>query len=143
VFYLQLDAIKHGIEPEIAFYSVSTHYFTSEFDSSAIQLSVLNASSIFGRVLPSMIAQYFGVYNLIVPSTLCIGITIFCMAAVTNVAGVMVFAILFGFFSGGSMLYDSPALSSAYFYISNPHRYCPHVSDAWFIKLSSSHFSGD
>lgn len=65
-----------------------------------MKLSVLNASSAFGRVLPTVIADKVGVFNLIVPCTLICGALIFGMIGVVNAGGSMVVAILYGFFSG-------------------------------------------
>lgn len=65
-----------------------------------MKLSVLNASSAFGRVLPTVIADKVGVFNLIVPCTLVCGTLIFGMIGVVNAGGSMVIAILYGFFSG-------------------------------------------
>ncbi|KAG6861147.1 hypothetical protein C0995_003415 [Termitomyces sp. Mi166 len=54
VFFLQLDAINHGVDGQLAFYCIS----------------VLNAASIFGRVIPTIFVPKLGVFNLIISFTL-------------------------------------------------------------------------
>lgn len=75
------------------------------------QLSILNAASIFGRTVPSIFAPNLGVFNLLAFFTAGSGVVILCMAAIKDVAGVVVFAIFYGFFSGGGTYH--PAI---YFY---------------------------
>lgn len=50
-----------------------------------------------------MIASRLGVFNLMTLMTICSGITIFCLAAVKDAVGVILFAVFFGFFSGTSI----------------------------------------
>ncbi|ETW75410.1 MFS monocarboxylate transporter [Heterobasidion irregulare TC 32-1] len=96
IFFLQLDAITHNLDPNFAFYS----------------LAILNAASVFGRVIPSLIAQTTGVFNTIVVCTAICGILVFSMFGVTTVGAVIVFAILFGFFSGAYVSLLAPMLTS-------------------------------
>jgi hypothetical protein len=60
----------------------------------------MNAGSIFGRTIPSIFTSKLGVFNLLTFTTAGTGIVILCMLAVKDVAGVVVFAIFYGFFSG-------------------------------------------
>ncbi|KAJ4163990.1 hypothetical protein LMH87_005683 [Akanthomyces muscarius] len=65
-------------------------------------LPILNAISIFGRVLPGLAADRFGRFNVM----LCIALAsaVFVLAIwipVTSTAGIIAFAALFGFSSGG------------------------------------------
>lgn len=65
-------------------------------------LSILNAVSIFGRILPGMAADRFGRYNVMILITFISGL--FCLAVwvpVKSTAGILVFTIIFGFSSGG------------------------------------------
>ncbi|KAF9001669.1 major facilitator superfamily domain-containing protein [Cyathus striatus] len=84
-FYLQLFAQKHGVSETLSFYTVA----------------ILNAGSIFGRLLPNFLADKFGVMNLLIPCAAAMGILIFSLFGATNPGGVVVFSILYGFFSGG------------------------------------------
>jgi len=93
-FYLQLYAVTRGIDKNLAFYS----------------LTILNAGSIAGRVLPPFFADKMGVYNVILPSILGCGAVLFGLFGVHNFAGVVVFGLLFGFFSGAYISLIPPLL---------------------------------
>lgn len=84
-FYVQEYAIVANITSEnFAFYL----------------LSLLNATSIFGRILPNFVAGKTGPLNIIIPCTFMTGVLILCLIAVRNIAGITVVVLLFGFFSG-------------------------------------------
>ncbi|KAL0946319.1 hypothetical protein HGRIS_012559 [Hohenbuehelia grisea] len=83
-FYLQLYAIGHNINPQVAFFI----------------LAMLNAGSSLGRVLASFLAGYFGVYNLLI---LCLVISAslsFSLLRITSLAGIIAFSVVYGFTSG-------------------------------------------
>ena len=65
-----------------------------------MQISILNASSIFGRVLPNFLADKIGSYNIIIPMSFGTGVLLFAWLGVHSAAGMIVFAILYGFCSG-------------------------------------------
>jgi MFS family permease len=84
-FFMQTFAIVKDITTEdLAFYL----------------LSVLNAASVFGRIIPNFIADKIGPMNVIVPCAIISGVLIFCLIAVHNLGGIVVIALFFGFFSG-------------------------------------------
>ncbi|KAF9560641.1 monocarboxylate permease [Agrocybe pediades] len=83
-FYLQLDAILHGVDKNLAFYS----------------LSILNAASFFGRTIPTALAPRLGVFNIGSFFTTGTGVIVFFMIFMKDLAGTIVFAIFFGVFSG-------------------------------------------
>lgn len=56
-----------------------------------------------GRVIPSMLAARFGPLNVVIFCLLITSILVFYTLAVKGVVGTMVFAILYGFFSGSCM----------------------------------------
>ncbi|KAH6891039.1 major facilitator superfamily domain-containing protein [Thelonectria olida] len=65
-------------------------------------LPILNAVSIFGRIIPGLIADKLGRYNVMI--FIMFVSAIFCLAVwipVDTTAGILVFAIIFGFSSGG------------------------------------------
>lgn len=66
----------------------------------AIKLTILNAASLVGRVLPGFHTRRFGVINMVVTVALACNILIWSMFGVTNVGGVAAFSALYGFFSG-------------------------------------------
>ncbi|RDB20144.1 Riboflavin transporter MCH5 [Hypsizygus marmoreus] len=95
-FYLQLYAILHGLDPNFAFYT----------------LSILNASSLFGRILPNVFADKIGSFNCLAPSVFACSVLLFAFFGIKSVEAVVVFAILYGFFSGAFLSLASPALAS-------------------------------
>ena len=103
-FYLQLYAIEHGVNPEIAFYTVRT--LSLDLRSRALthrhrlQLAVMNAAAVFGRVVPNYFADKYGPFNTVLPVTFACAVLLFALFGITTLAGTVVFAILFGFFSG-------------------------------------------
>ncbi|KAI4242316.1 MAG: hypothetical protein L6R40_004045 [Gallowayella cf. fulva] len=63
-------------------------------------IPILNAGSVFGRVVPNWLSDQIGPLNVIAPSALMVGIVLLCNLAVHNVGGLVVTTLLFGFFSG-------------------------------------------
>ncbi|KAI0827057.1 major facilitator superfamily domain-containing protein [Trametes gibbosa] len=84
-FYLQLFANEHGLSPSLAFYS----------------LAALNGSSFFGRNILNFLADQYGQFNITCPVSIISAGLVFMMFGATTPAGVILFAILYGFFSGG------------------------------------------
>lgn len=83
-FYIQTYALRIGVEKNYAFYL----------------LAVLNAGSVFGRIIPNFIADRVGPYNVITCCTGCCAILLFCWIRIKDTAGLTVFCVLYGFFSG-------------------------------------------
>ncbi|KAG6861148.1 hypothetical protein C0995_003416 [Termitomyces sp. Mi166 len=86
IFFLQLNAIKIGINATLAFYTIA----------------ILNGASVFGRIFPNMLVNYVGIFNMVIMCTTITGILVFCPLAIKDVAGTMIFSIMYGFFSGAS-----------------------------------------
>ncbi|KAG1789941.1 major facilitator superfamily domain-containing protein [Suillus plorans] len=84
IFYLQLDSIKHGIDVHFSFYS----------------LVIMNAACVVGRCTAGIIAAYTGALNFTMVSTLACSALIICMIALSDVAGVIVLGLGYGYFSG-------------------------------------------
>ncbi|KAF2500643.1 MFS general substrate transporter [Lophium mytilinum] len=84
-FYVQIYAIREHITTEnLAFYLIA----------------ILNSASIFGRIVPNILADRFGAYNVIVPCTVISGVLCLCLMAVHSVPSIVVFVLLYGLFSG-------------------------------------------
>ncbi|KAM6518162.1 hypothetical protein FSOLCH5_006931 [Fusarium solani] len=65
-------------------------------------LPILNAVSILGRIIPGIIADKLGRYNVMIFITFISGLFCLCIwIPVKDTAGILVFAIIFGFSSGG------------------------------------------
>lgn len=85
IFYISFYPTNRGItDASLEFYMVA----------------IFNAGSFLGRIVPNAISDRIGVFNTFAPITLLLGMTMFCMLAVHSVAGMIVEAIITGFFSG-------------------------------------------
>lgn len=97
IFYLQPYALSHGLKGGlVALYLVA----------------MLNAASIPGRIVPSYFAGKIGPINtMLVASTAC-GVVTLCWIAVSGTAGSVVFAVAWGFSSGGIISMPAVILAS-------------------------------
>lgn len=86
LFFIQSYSIEtHIMGPDLAFYL----------------LSMLNAASTFGRIIPNFVADYTGPLNVFIPGLSVTALLAYCWIAIRSAPGVIVLAILYGFFSGG------------------------------------------
>lgn len=83
-FYVTPYALSIGIDSNTSFYMIS----------------VINGTSLFGRVLPGILADRYGAFNLAILTAVLSGITVACMQSCTNLAGVVVFSLAYGLVSG-------------------------------------------
>lgn len=86
-FYIQsyaTNAPHTHIDPSLAFYL----------------LIILNAASVFGRVIPNFLADKSGPLNMLLPCASISALLAFCWIAIHSKAGLVIFCILYGFFSG-------------------------------------------
>ncbi|KAF2138397.1 uncharacterized protein K452DRAFT_361443 [Aplosporella prunicola CBS 121167] len=86
-FYVTSYSRSLGMSTSLSFYMVS----------------VVNAASLFGRVLPGFLADRYGHFNLCAAAALTSGITALCWTAAKNEAGVIVWSLFYGFTSGAIM----------------------------------------
>ncbi|KAI1325353.1 monocarboxylate permease-like protein, mch4 [Xylariaceae sp. FL0255] len=63
-------------------------------------VAIFNAGSVLGRIIPNAISDRIGVFNTLAPLAFVLGVTEFALLGVSNAAGIVVEAILTGFFSG-------------------------------------------
>ncbi|KAJ6453746.1 major facilitator superfamily domain-containing protein [Mycena sanguinolenta] len=84
LFFLQLDAVTHGIDGTFSFYV----------------LVIMNASSFVGRICPGFFANSLGIANMVAASAGCGSVLILGMMGLSNVPNVVVLAVLYGFCSG-------------------------------------------
>lgn len=84
LFYLPTYAVDHGMSTLLASYL----------------LSILNGASFIGRVVPGILADKLGPLNMMFLAALGTGILILVWQVITSNAGIIVFAVLYGFFSG-------------------------------------------
>lgn len=64
-------------------------------------LSIMNAGSFFGRVGLNLIANRFGPMQVCLACIFLSGVLAFCWTPVSNLAGFIVWAVIYGVFSGG------------------------------------------
>ncbi|KAJ7672542.1 MFS general substrate transporter [Mycena polygramma] len=100
-FYLQLFAVLHGVDNGVAFYTIT----------------VLNAATVAGRLIPNLIADKWGALNVAIPMTTVSGGLVFAMLNLQSVSSLFVFAAFYGFFSGAFMSLLAAIMSSFAFSI--------------------------
>ncbi|RPA85509.1 MFS general substrate transporter [Ascobolus immersus RN42] len=83
-FYLSSHAILLGINRDLSFYL----------------LSIMNGASVFGRVLPNLLADRVGGLNSSIPFALASGALLFGWIGIETEEGLIALAVLYGFFSG-------------------------------------------
>lgn len=83
-FYVSAYAAHIGISTNMSFYLIS----------------IINAASFFGRVLPGYWADSYGHFNLCALATFIAGVIGFCWVATSNLAGLIVWSLAYGFTSG-------------------------------------------
>ncbi|KAJ7658890.1 major facilitator superfamily domain-containing protein [Mycena rosella] len=95
LFYLQLDAITHGINQTLSFYS----------------LVIMNASSFVGRLSPGFFARKLGIINMVAAASGCGAVLILCMIALKSTASVIVIGVLYGYCAGVFVTLMAPLLA--------------------------------
>lgn len=96
-YYIQLYASSTaGVAPRLGFYL----------------LAIINAGSLLGRVLPNFAADYTGTLNMQVLFVSADAVLSLCLLAIRNSAGIIVFCILYGFFTGTFVSLPGPTVAS-------------------------------
>ncbi|KAJ6629693.1 major facilitator superfamily domain-containing protein [Mycena sp. CBHHK59/15] len=95
LFYLQLDAINHGIDQMFAFYS----------------LVILNASSFVGRLWPGFFARSLGVLKMITVASGCGAVVILGIIGLKNIISVTIICVLYGFCAGVYITLAAPLVT--------------------------------
>jgi predicted MFS family arabinose efflux permease len=83
-FYVTPYTVSLGLDANMAFYMIS----------------ILNAASLFGRILPGILADWYGSLNMFNFATASSFIIVFCWTKATSITGLVVFSLAYGFFSG-------------------------------------------
>ncbi|KAK5132611.1 hypothetical protein LTR08_008810 [Meristemomyces frigidus] len=83
-FFVTTYAVSLGMSPSFSFYLVS----------------IVNGASLFGRILPGIVADRWGRFNMLAASAFTAGIIAFCWTTATSVAGLVVWSAAYGFASG-------------------------------------------
>lgn len=82
--YLPTYAVEQGVTESLASYLVA----------------MVNGASIPGRIIPGILGDKFGRFNLLVAAGLSTSILCFCWVKATSTAGIIVLTVVFGFASG-------------------------------------------
>lgn len=90
-FYVSSYAVAKGVSPSMSFYLIS----------------ILNAASLFGRVLPGILADRWGHFNFMVVALGTSAVVGFSWTAATSLPGLVVWSLTYGFTSGVSMTHKS------------------------------------
>ncbi|KAI0823271.1 MFS general substrate transporter [Trametes gibbosa] len=103
-FYIVDYSTDNGISSQTAFYV----------------LSVMNAGGILGRLAPAFLADVFGRFNIMIPCAFLAGLfTLVLWTFARSLVAIMVFAVVYGFFSGAFNALVIPCIVQ----ISDVHEY--------------------
>ncbi|KAI1125269.1 putative MFS monocarboxylate transporter [Nemania abortiva] len=94
-FYISAYAVDNGTPSSTAFYLIS----------------VINAASFFGRVLPGHLADQYGHFNMCTLSVLVSGIIGFTWTSAHNLPGMIIWSIAYGFTSGAVLSLQSACVA--------------------------------
>ncbi|KAL2839360.1 major facilitator superfamily domain-containing protein [Aspergillus pseudoustus] len=83
-FFTTSYAVSKGFSADLAFYTVS----------------IVNGASMFGRIIPGIVADRYGRFNLCILSAFLSGIIALCWTKATSVGGLVVWCMAYGFTSG-------------------------------------------
>lgn len=97
IFYLQTYALNHGL---------------TNRDVALNLVAILNAASALGRLTPSLVVPHYGPINTMATVTAMAAIVAFSWIAVHTGAGNIVFAVMYGFTSGGIVSLPAVVLAS-------------------------------
>jgi len=95
-FYIQNYAIEHNLNRNLAFYTIA----------------IINASSVFGRIIGNHMGDIVGPVNMIAPATAGTALSIWLMLAIKNSASLVIVSIIYGFFSGAYLSLAVAGLAS-------------------------------
>ncbi|KAE9405270.1 MFS general substrate transporter [Gymnopus androsaceus JB14] len=95
-FYLQLFCSKHNLPTNIVTYGIT----------------ILNIMGVVGRTVPNFFADVFGPFNIAIFTAGLTGAFVFMLLASKSVAATVIFAILYGFTSGGFVSVIGPVAAS-------------------------------
>ncbi|KAK2060063.1 major facilitator superfamily transporter [Colletotrichum caudatum] len=84
LFFVSAFGVSHGIPSSTAFYL----------------LSGLNGASLFGRVIPGLLADRYGHFDVLALVAFSAGVVGFCWTAASSLAGLAVWSLAYGFCSG-------------------------------------------
>jgi MFS family permease len=97
IFYIIIYAERHiHISTDLSFYL----------------LAVLNGASVFGRIIPGLVADRFGALETVIICTIATAVLAYVEIVINSLAGLIVFSILYGFVSGAVVSLPSAIVAS-------------------------------
>ncbi|TEY24294.1 hypothetical protein BOTCAL_1408g00010 [Botryotinia calthae] len=103
----ELPFFLSGVFLFLAFFGtyIPSFYIQSYGEANSIAIGfylvpILNAGSLFGRLIPPYIADYAGVFNTEIACVLLAGILAFVWISVHDTVGLIIYTIVYGFFAG-------------------------------------------
>jgi MFS family permease len=73
-------------------------------------LAIQNAGSVLGRILPALVAVRWGPFPVLIAAVCLCSVLCFAWIGIDSLVGIVVFAVLYGFFSGAVVSLPAPAL---------------------------------
>jgi MFS family permease len=98
-------------------------------------LSIVNGASFFGRILPGILADRYGCFNLLFAAAFTSGVVAFCWTGATTTAGLAVWALAYGFASGVSSIltcgfpFETDPVSGDHEFTNSLHRAAGNTTD--------------
>ena len=112
--------MNFAVGATLAFLVLYTAYFyiqvfdelnhLSSLDFAPYTVTLMNVGSVFGRILPTYLGDKFGALNSSIVCTLGSAVLLFGWMGIHNLAGVVVFTLLYGITSGGVVTVSSAAI---------------------------------
>lgn len=99
----------------VPFFYVSSYAVAKEIwppQQSFYLISIMNGSSLLGRVIPGHLADRYGHFNIFALANITSAIIAFCWPACSNLAGLICWSVAYGFSSGVSLHLDGFLLGS-------------------------------
>ncbi|WFC93384.1 hypothetical protein MBRA1_000004 [Malassezia brasiliensis] len=75
-------------------------------------IAVINGASAFGRILPNVLADKLGPFNMIIGLSLSSMVLAFGWMGIESIGGICVFSVLYGFTTGGYVSLPTPCVTS-------------------------------
>jgi len=95
-FYLQLFSAIRGVDGRFLVWVIP----------------ILNAGAVAGRLMPSFMADRYGPLNIFIPCGLLSGGLMWALLGVKSIAGMTIFALIYGFTSGAYISLSTPTLAA-------------------------------
>ncbi|KAG4422349.1 hypothetical protein IFR04_004501 [Cadophora malorum] len=99
----------------IPFYYITSYSLAKDIANANLSfylLAIINAASIFGRIVPNFVADISGPLNICGPFVLFCGIIAFCWTSISSIGQIIVFCLSYGFFSGTFVSITGPSIAS-------------------------------